>query len=144
MFAWPGATLVGNQLESLALPRSDALKLLGHWKMDQVMETIYPDRPAARFSGWCVTRDTHRVPDFVLICQGNGKAVGLGRFISPRPDKSLKQRLPANSMVGFEGYIQNYSGERKYHCLAFIDGKLIVSPLRRIGPDSESNKIPET
>ncbi len=136
MFAWPGASLVGKFLPPPTKSRSEEPKLLGDWQVDRVEKTIQKDQPGAHFSGWCLTRKTHRRPEYVLICQENGKVVGLARFTVDEPARNEKYRLSARHVISFEGYIGNYSSKERYRCLAEVDGKLISQALRRIGPDS--------
>lgn len=83
-----------------------------------------------------MTRQTHRPPDYVLICQPDCKVVGLGRFTVEQPARNRKYGLSACRVLGFEAYIQNYSSKRRYQCRAVVDGKLVSRSLRRIGPDS--------
>jgi len=113
MFAWPGANLVGHQLPPLTEPEHG---LQGQWQVDQVFDTLEKDQPAARFSGWYLTREEHEAADYVVISQPDGKVVGLGRVTA---DKA------------FKGYIPNYSPKTAYQLHAAIDRKLDSRPLAR-------------
>ena len=97
----------------------------GHWQIDQVVQTLRKDQPAARFSGWCLTRKTRRTAEYVLISDTSGQVVGLGRFTVDKPEWNQKYRLSARHVIGFQGYIHNYSSKVGYECHAAVDGKLV-------------------
>ncbi|MDQ3115589.1 MAG: hypothetical protein M3Q86_03105 [Verrucomicrobiota bacterium] len=118
MFAWPGANLVGWPSPPMAQPGQD---LEGHWRVDQVFDTLEKDQPAARFQGRCVTREEDHAADYVVITQADGKVVSLGRVTAGKT---------------FTGYIANYSPKTVYRCHAAIDGKLEPQPLNRVGRDA--------
>lgn len=133
MYAWPGATLVGESMSSVeAKMKSHPYGVLGHWQVTEVFPLAARGAQGARFSGWCVTRKTHRTADYVLICQGNGRIVGLGRFTSSRPEKNQKYHLSSHRPIGFEGYIQNYSETRRYICRVIVDGELVQPELKKL------------
>ena len=136
MFAWPGARLVGQGLPPSSASQSEGPGLLGHWQVDQIVETVRKDQPAARFSGWCLTPKTHQTAEYVLISETSGQVVGLGRFTVDKPKWNQKYQLSARHVLGFQGYIRNYSNKARYECRAAVDGKLVSQALRRIGPDS--------
>jgi hypothetical protein len=136
MFAWPGARLVGQPLPPVTPFQSEESGLSGHWQVDQIVQTLRKDQPGARFSGWCLTRKTHRTAEYVLISETSGQVVGLGRFTVDKPKWNQKYGLSARHVLGFQGYIQNYSRNGRYLCRAAVDDKLVPQPLRRIGPDS--------
>ena len=116
MFAWPGANLVGRQLPPATKPGND---FSGHWQVEKVFATMV--QPAARFTARCLTHSERQVPDYVVISQPDGEAVGLGRAISGGR---------------FKGYISNYSPDTDYQCHPVLKGKLERQSLPRNNPTS--------
>ena len=136
MFAWPGASMVGKFVTPSNNNQAGGYGIMGHWQVGQAMKTLKKDEPTARFFGWCLTRKTHQPADYVLICLPNGRVVGLGRFTVDQPEQNRKYKLSDNHVLGFQGYIQNYSSKRRYQCHVAVGSKLVPQPLRRIRTDS--------
>ena len=129
MFAWPGARYVGGWMEQPECEmKTHPFGVLGHWRVVQVFSTAKRKR-AAQVVGWSLTRKEHRLGQYVLIAQGNGRIVGLGRFTFPYPGKNEKYHLGPNRCTGFEGYIQDYSPERRYLCRVVVQGELAPQEL---------------
>ncbi|HEY3662860.1 MAG TPA: hypothetical protein VGL24_06870 [Chthoniobacterales bacterium] len=118
MFAWPGANLIGRSLPQGFAARAG---LQGYWEVEQSFNTLEANRPAARFSGSCLTIKGGRTADYVIISRPDGKVVGLGR-VTAGPN--------------FKGYIANYSPETVYQCHAAINGRLDPQALTRVGRDA--------
>jgi hypothetical protein len=140
MFAWPGARLVGQVLPPSTASQSDGPGSLGYWQVEQIVDTLRKDQPAARFSGWCLATQTHQTAKYVLISQTDGHVVGFGRFNVDEPKRNRRYRLSARHPPGFQGYIRDYSSKTRYECRAALDGKLVPQALRRIGFDSANTQ----
>jgi hypothetical protein len=132
MFAWSGAKYVGgwiNWVERELPPYPHSA--LGHWRVTEVFPLGRKSAVGARFTGWCVTRDLHQPGEYVLISQGNGRIVGLGKFTFVEAKKNQKYGLAADRLTGFEGYIQNYASRTRYVCRVVTDGQLVPGELRQ-------------
>ena len=133
MFAWPGAKYVGGWMNwPEAEMKTHRQAAMGHWRVDQVFAGAGREQSAARFIGWSITRQERRVPQYVLIAQGNGRIVGLGRFTFPFPGKNEKYHFAPDRSTGFEGYIQNYSPTRRYSCRVVVEGELVSQELAQL------------
>lgn len=95
--------------------------LQGHWEVEQIFDTLETNKPAARFSGLCLTSNGSLAIDYVIICRPDRKIVGLGRVMTGD---------------GFRGYIANYSPQTAYQCHAAVNGWLDPQPLTRVGRDA--------
>lgn len=115
MFAWPGASLVGQPLPAATEPGQN---FEGQWQVEKVFATLEKDQPAARFTGICQTRSKHQDADYVVVSQPDGKVVGLGRV---------------TTSGAFTGYIPNYLSTTAYQCHPALNGKLTSQLLPRVG-----------
>lgn len=130
MFAWPGAQRVGELLPA-AEPSAAPSEIRGRWKIDKQLGPSVRGEATAQFSGWALTSKGRQPADYVLVYQGNGRIVGLGRMTVRRPDLNERFELGTEVVVGFQGYIRNYSDQQHYDCRAAFDGALVGQELKR-------------
>ena len=128
MFSWPGAQWVGETMPE-SIIASEAIQ--GRWKIDKQMGKSIRGEATARFSGCALTSKGRQPVDYVLVYQGNRRIVGLGRMTVRRADLNEKFGLHPEAVVGFQGYIRNYSESRHYECRAAVDGQLWVRSWKR-------------
>ncbi len=123
MFAWPGAKLMGQKLPDGGAAR-DGPEVVGSWQIDAMLPSTLSGAPAAHFSGWCATRKPYCAADCVLISQGSGRVVGVG-WITNR-----EYTFTSHPVVGFKGYIRNFSKTSQYECRAASGGELFGQKLQ--------------